>query len=61
VKAVLANAGNNISSTPYPAHSLVEWVIDFLPEWLLVQQADSMHRDIRRRALAKKAKEAKKL
>jgi 17beta-estradiol 17-dehydrogenase / very-long-chain 3-oxoacyl-CoA reductase len=34
VNAVLGNAGRSISSTPYPSHNLLNWIIDFLPEWV---------------------------
>lgn len=57
VQSVLATAGDSISSTPFPSHRLIEWVLDFVPEWILVLQSDVMHRDIRRRALAKQARE----
>ncbi|KAH9271171.1 hypothetical protein BASA83_006715 [Batrachochytrium salamandrivorans] len=50
------------NSTPYPSHSLLNWIIDrFVPESIIMMQASAeMHLDIRKRALAKQARDAKK-
>ena len=60
VKSVLNQTGQRISSTPYPTHAMGEWLLDrFVPESLLIYQSAQMHRDIRKRALAKLAREKK--
>lgn len=35
VSAVLGNAGHSISSTPYPSHNLLNWILEFLPELVI--------------------------
>ncbi|KAH6570498.1 hypothetical protein BASA50_010640 [Batrachochytrium salamandrivorans] len=61
VQAVIANVGSSTNSTPYPSHSLLNWIIDrFVPESIMMQASAEMHLDIRKRALAKQARDAKK-
>ena len=48
-------------ASPYPSHAVVQWAVDrFVPWWLLLRIGERMHVDIRRRALAKRARDAKK-
>jgi 17beta-estradiol 17-dehydrogenase / very-long-chain 3-oxoacyl-CoA reductase len=58
VKSILSNAGSKISSTPYGWHSLGEWIMDtFLFESTILSTSYAMHKDIRKRALAKQARQ----
>ncbi|KAJ3237058.1 hypothetical protein HDU81_010061 [Chytriomyces hyalinus] len=59
VKAALRNAGKSIDSAPYPSHAIINWVLStFVPESVLVAYSNTMHVDIRKRALKKREREA---
>jgi 17beta-estradiol 17-dehydrogenase / very-long-chain 3-oxoacyl-CoA reductase len=59
VKSVLANCGGAISSTPYWSHRILDWITDFIPKGLLIDQSYKLHIDIRKRALRKREREQK--
>ena len=59
VKSVLTSCGNDISSTPYPSHRLLDWLSDFVPSRLLINYSAKLHKDIRKRALRKLERESK--
>lgn len=49
--------------TPYWSHAIMDYVVGYfgyISEYAGMRVVDSMHRDIRKRALKKKAREAKK-
>jgi 17beta-estradiol 17-dehydrogenase / very-long-chain 3-oxoacyl-CoA reductase len=61
VKAVLSGAGKALDSAPYPAHAIVMWVLNtFTTVGLRIQYSNDLHISIRKRALKKKEREAKK-
>jgi 17beta-estradiol 17-dehydrogenase / very-long-chain 3-oxoacyl-CoA reductase len=69
VKSVLSSIGNPVGalgrkheSTPYPAHALMDYAVGmggYFTENIGMKVVDSMHKDIRKRALRKKARQAK--
>lgn len=59
VKSVLNTCGNSINSTPYWSHGIVDFFASLLNEKVLITQSLKLHQDIRKRALAKKARMAK--
>jgi 17beta-estradiol 17-dehydrogenase / very-long-chain 3-oxoacyl-CoA reductase len=65
VKVVLGKLGipggafTPFTSTPYPSHALINWAYEsFLSRKFWVDMSADMHRDIRKRALAKRARQA---
>ncbi|RKO90492.1 NAD(P)-binding protein [Blyttiomyces helicus] len=61
VRSVIASAGANADGTPYPSHAIITWVLNtFVPEGAAIAKSRDMHLDIRRRALRKMAREAKR-
>jgi 17beta-estradiol 17-dehydrogenase / very-long-chain 3-oxoacyl-CoA reductase len=69
VKSVLGSIGNPVGalgrkheSTPYPAHAIMDYAVGmggYFTENIGMKVVDSMHKDIRKRALRKRAKQAK--
>lgn len=54
--------GRVYETTPYWSHAITDYVVSFfgyLSEYTAIRVIDSMHRDIRKRALKKKAREQK--
>ncbi|KAJ3316295.1 hypothetical protein HDU76_001909 [Blyttiomyces sp. JEL0837] len=61
VASVLGNLGKGIDGAPYPSHAILMWILDtFTTEGLRIKYSNDMHIDIRKRALRKKEREAKK-
>ncbi|KAI8813774.1 hypothetical protein BJ742DRAFT_379077 [Cladochytrium replicatum] len=61
VKTALSNSGKALVSTPYWSHAIADWVVtELVPKWLLVSQGYELHKSIRKRALRKQEREAKK-
>ncbi|KND02357.1 uncharacterized protein SPPG_02827 [Spizellomyces punctatus DAOM BR117] len=60
VRSVLQSAGKDTDAAPYPSHAVLTWVLEKLPEGLAIKKSADMHIDIRRRALKKREREAKK-
>lgn len=63
VKSVLKQAGSSYDCTPYFSHAILEWVLGWIPESVLIKQSYKMHVDIRKRAIKKReriAQESKK-
>ncbi|KAJ3354013.1 hypothetical protein HDU83_006029 [Entophlyctis luteolus] len=59
VRSVLANLGKDIDSAPFPSHALLMWVMDkLMGERFWMNQSNTMHIDIRKRALKKKERDA---
>ena len=69
VKSVLGSIGNPVGaqgrkheSTPYPAHAIMDYAVGmggYFTENIGMKVVDSMHKDIRKRALRRKARLAK--
>lgn len=69
VKSVLGSIGNPVGaagrkheSTPYPAHAIMDYAVGmggYFTENIGMKVVDGMHKDIRKRALRKKARLAK--
>jgi 17beta-estradiol 17-dehydrogenase / very-long-chain 3-oxoacyl-CoA reductase len=59
VKSVLSNCGAAISSTPFWSHAILDWITDYVPKKLLIDQSYKLHIDIRKRALRKRERERK--
>jgi 17beta-estradiol 17-dehydrogenase / very-long-chain 3-oxoacyl-CoA reductase len=70
VKSVIGSIGNPVGalgrkheSTPYPAHAIMDYAVGmggYFTENIGMKVVDSMHKDIRKRALRKRAKLDKK-
>lgn len=60
VKSVLSGIEPG-SKAPYWTHAMLGYVMDAVPEWVVVRYMHGLHKDIRKRALRKKEREAKKL
>jgi 17beta-estradiol 17-dehydrogenase / very-long-chain 3-oxoacyl-CoA reductase len=70
VKSVLSTIGNPVGaqgrkheSTPYPAHAIMDYAVGmggYFTENIGMWVVDSMHKDIRKRALRKRARLDKK-
>jgi len=60
VTSVLGRVGNYIHSIPYFSHALLGWALEFISDKVLVQKSADMHLAIRKRALRKKERTAKK-
>jgi 17beta-estradiol 17-dehydrogenase / very-long-chain 3-oxoacyl-CoA reductase len=58
VKSVLGRVGGGFTSTPYWTHQVLDFVSDFVPMSLLMDQSFKLHVDIRKRALRKKERES---
>jgi 17beta-estradiol 17-dehydrogenase / very-long-chain 3-oxoacyl-CoA reductase len=53
--------GRPSALTPYPGHALIDWAMNsFLWKSALITYTHNLHKDIRKRALRKKEREAKK-
>ncbi|KAA1478108.1 NAD(P)-binding protein [Dentipellis sp. KUC8613] len=59
VRAVLASIRAG-SAVPFWTHALLDYVMHSVPECVVVAYEHALHRDIRKRALRKKEREAKK-
>lgn len=70
VKSVLSSLGLSLGAqgrvyemTPYPTHAILDYVVSslgYFSEWIGMKVIHSMHVDIRKRALRKKERDAKK-
>jgi len=67
VKSVLSKIGVSggadipFGSTPYPSHAILDWAFNtLLPKWFLVGQNLAIQKDVRKRALKKREREANK-
>ncbi|KAJ3188486.1 hypothetical protein HK101_009149 [Irineochytrium annulatum] len=60
VRSVLSRTGKFIDSAPFPSHGLLMWIMNnFTTETMRIQYSNNLHVDIRKRALKKRAREAK--
>lgn len=59
VKAVLSRAGNYFHHIPYGPHQVMYWVMQFVSKDFLIDYIAGMQRDIRKRALRKRARDDK--
>ena len=59
VRSVLSGVAHG-SKAPYWSHAVLAYVMDLVPEWVVVRYMHGLHKDIRKRALRKKEREAKK-
>ncbi|KAJ3410523.1 hypothetical protein HDV05_003680 [Chytridiales sp. JEL 0842] len=61
VRSVLAGVGKSLDSAPYPAHAILMWVLNtFTTVGMRLKQSNDLHISIRKRALKKREREAKK-
>ena len=60
VKSVLNTCGSSNDNTPYYVHAMADNVLSFIPDSFKISAASWMHADIRKRALRKKERDAKK-
>ena len=60
VKSALDNTGI-VLNTPYYSHRIAEYLISLVPSSLLLSYNTSLHKSIRKRALRKRERDAKKL
>jgi 17beta-estradiol 17-dehydrogenase / very-long-chain 3-oxoacyl-CoA reductase len=61
VKSVFKSVGAGTSSTTYYVHAIIEWFYDhYTTEEYVLGKVLDLHKDIRRRAIAKKKREEAK-
>ena len=55
VRHCMQRLGRDTVTTAYPMHGLMAWGIQFLPTWVMDMVRLNMRKDLRARALAKRA------
>lgn len=61
VRSVLSNLGKGFDTAPHASHAILMWILDtFTTESMRVKTSYDMHASIRKRALKKREREAKK-